>query len=98
MILLIRHAMVDAHGRFLPGRMPGVHLNEEGRRQAAALGTALRQIPLTAVYSSPLERAPALLGAVSIALLRGSTAPSSAQLAGPPDARRADLLPTNAAR
>jgi len=41
---------------------------------------------------------PALLGAVSIALLRGSTAPSSAQLAGPPDARRADLLPTNAAR
>jgi len=41
---------------------------------------------------------PALLGAVSIALLRGSTAPSSAQLAGPPDARRADLLPTNAPR
>ncbi|HTG90221.1 MAG TPA: histidine phosphatase family protein [Vicinamibacterales bacterium] len=57
MILLIRHAMVDAHCRFLPGRMPGVHLNEVGRRQAAALGTALRQIPLTAVYSSPLERA-----------------------------------------
>ena len=57
MILLIRPAMVDAHGRFLPGRMPGIHLNEDGRRQAAALGTALRQMPLAAVYSGPLERA-----------------------------------------
>ena len=57
MMLLIRHALVDAHGLFLPGRMPGIHLNEEGRRQAAALGTALRQLPLAAVYSSPLEQA-----------------------------------------
>ena len=57
MILLIRHAMVDACGRFLPGRMPGIHLNEEGRRQALALATTLRHLSIEAIYSSPLERA-----------------------------------------
>ena len=57
MILLIRHAMVDACGRFLPGRMPGIHLNEEGRRQALALGTTLRDFSIEAVYSSPMDRA-----------------------------------------
>jgi probable phosphoglycerate mutase len=34
-----------------------VHLNDEGRRQAEALGTRLASIKLTAIYSSPLERA-----------------------------------------
>lgn len=57
MILLIRHALVDACGRFLAGRMPGIHLNEEGCRQARALATTLGRLPLAAIYSSPLERA-----------------------------------------
>jgi probable phosphoglycerate mutase len=57
MILLVRHALVDACGSFLAGRTPGVHLNEEGRRQAAALGHRLTDMELDAIYTSPLERA-----------------------------------------
>lgn len=55
--LLIRHAVNDwvKTGR-LAGWTPGVHLNEEGKAQAEALGKRLSQIPLTALYASPLER------------------------------------------
>lgn len=35
----------------------GIHLNERGRKQAEALGEALKDVPITAIYSSPLERA-----------------------------------------
>ena len=52
--LLIRHGMTDAVGRRIVGWLPGVSLNDEGRRQAERLGQALR---VDAVYSSPLERA-----------------------------------------
>ncbi len=56
-ILLIRHGENEyvKKGR-LAGRLPGVHLNETGRAQAAALAEALRGLPIQAVYSSPLER------------------------------------------
>jgi broad specificity phosphatase PhoE len=57
-ILLIRHGSTDLLGRVLYGRMPGVHLNEEGREQARAAGEALkRRYTIHAVISSPLERA-----------------------------------------
>lgn len=56
-LLLIRHATNDWVGQRLAGWTPGVHLNEEGRRQAAALAERLADWPLEAVYSSPLERA-----------------------------------------
>lgn len=56
-VLLIRHAACDHVGRRLAGRSPGVHLNQEGRREADALAGALARLPLEAVYSSPLERA-----------------------------------------
>jgi probable phosphoglycerate mutase len=55
--LLIRHAMCDPVGQAISGRQPGVHLNETGRRQATVLAERLHGIPLTALYSSPLERA-----------------------------------------
>ena len=56
--LLIRHAQNDyvKTGR-LAGWTPEVHLNEKGREEAAALGAHLASAQLTAVYSSPLERA-----------------------------------------
>jgi probable phosphoglycerate mutase len=41
----------------LAGWTPEVHLNEEGQRQAEALGNRLATASLRAVYSSPLERA-----------------------------------------
>jgi probable phosphoglycerate mutase len=55
--LLIRHAVNDwvKTGR-LAGWTPGVHLNEEGLAQAAALGERLAQTTLAALYASPLER------------------------------------------
>jgi probable phosphoglycerate mutase len=37
--------------------MTGVHLNEAGMIQAQHLSERLRGLPLTAIYSSPLERA-----------------------------------------
>jgi probable phosphoglycerate mutase len=56
-ILLIRHATTDAVGRRLVGRMAGVSLNEEGRREAERLARRLAHSRLDAVYSSPIERA-----------------------------------------
>lgn len=55
--LLIRHGENDWVGTDrLAGRTPGVHLNEKGQQQAAALVQLLQQQPLAAIYSSPLER------------------------------------------
>jgi probable phosphomutase (TIGR03848 family) len=54
--LLIRHGMTEAIGRFVAGRMAGVHLTDEGRRQAEALPSRLVDTPVAAIYSSPLER------------------------------------------
>jgi probable phosphomutase (TIGR03848 family) len=58
LILLIRHGENDyvKTGK-MAGRIPGVHLNERGQKQARALGEALKDVPLKAVYTSPLERA-----------------------------------------
>jgi probable phosphomutase (TIGR03848 family) len=57
-LILIRHAQNEwvRTGR-LAGWTPGVHLNDEGKRQAEALGKRLASANLQAVYSSPLERA-----------------------------------------
>ena len=58
LLLLIRHGENDyvKTGK-MAGRIPGVHLNEKGQKQAQALAEALTQVPIKAVYSSPLERA-----------------------------------------
>ena len=41
----------------MAGHIPGVHLNERGQKQAQALGEALKDVPIKAIHSSPLERA-----------------------------------------
>lgn len=58
LLLLIRHGENEyvKTGK-LAGRLPGVHLNQRGQQQAAALGDALKDVPIKAIYSSPLERA-----------------------------------------
>jgi probable phosphomutase (TIGR03848 family) len=56
-VLLIRHALTNSTGIRLTGRLPGVHLNEEGRKQAQLLAWKLASESLSAIYSSPLERA-----------------------------------------
>lgn len=58
LLLLIRHGENEyvKTGK-MAGRLPGVHLNERGQNQARALGEALKDAPIKAIYSSPLERA-----------------------------------------
>lgn len=57
-ILLIRHGENDfVKQDRLPGRLPGIHLNEHGQAQAAALAESLQKLPIRAIYASPLERA-----------------------------------------
>lgn len=68
-ILLIRHGETAWNAvRRLQGHLD-VPLNEEGERQAAALGRALREEPLDAVFSSDLQRA--LQTARAVAQSRG---------------------------
>jgi probable phosphomutase (TIGR03848 family) len=55
-LLLVRHGRTDAAGKRLTGWAPGVHLNEDGRRQAERLAERLDGIRVDAIYSSPLER------------------------------------------
>jgi len=54
--LLIRHGLTDAVDHRLAGIAPGTHLNDIGRTQAERLVEQLRNVPLTAIVSSPLER------------------------------------------
>jgi len=56
-ILLIRHGENDYVKKHrLAGRLPGVHLNQKGQEQARLLAEKLADVPIKAVYSSPLER------------------------------------------
>jgi probable phosphomutase (TIGR03848 family) len=56
-VLLLRHGRTRANADgLLAGRTPGVDLDGVGRRQARSLGTRLKDVGLTAVIHSPLER------------------------------------------
>ncbi|MFG3438664.1 MSMEG_4193 family putative phosphomutase [Nonomuraea sp. NPDC047897] len=55
-LLLARHGLTALTGPVLAGRMPGVHLNDAGRAQAAALAGRVAGVRLDAIVSSPLER------------------------------------------
>lgn len=55
-VVLLRHATTASTGRRLGGWKPGVHLDAGGRAQAEAAARRLARLPVTAVYSSPLER------------------------------------------
>ncbi len=57
-ILLVRHGVTGSTGKVLPGRAAGLHLSEEGQRQAAVVAERISEIatPPTALYVSPLER------------------------------------------
>lgn len=56
-VLFVRHGENEwTQSHKLAGRTPGVHLNEQGKKQAAALGKRLAKTKLDALYASPLER------------------------------------------
>ncbi len=56
-LILIRHAETDYVGKRLAGHLPNIHLNRRGKKQAEQLAQRLSEIPITRIYSSPLERA-----------------------------------------
>ncbi len=56
-VILVRHGRTAANATgVLAGWTPGIHLDDVGRGQAAAVGQRLRPVPLAAVVTSPLER------------------------------------------
>jgi probable phosphomutase (TIGR03848 family) len=57
-VLLVRHGQTATTGHLLPGRAPGLHLSDDGRRQADAAAQRIARLKrVAAVYASPLERA-----------------------------------------
>ncbi|HZS75543.1 MAG TPA: histidine phosphatase family protein [Ktedonobacteraceae bacterium] len=57
-LLFIRHGQTTWNVEHrLPGQLPGIDLNDTGRQQAARLSDALMVLPISAIISSPLERA-----------------------------------------
>jgi len=68
-LLLIRHGENEfVKQDRLPGRLPGIHLNENGQAQAAAQAASLKKLPIRAIYASPLERAVETAGPLAQAL------------------------------
>ncbi len=61
----MRHAPVENPGNLVYARLPGYHLSEAGRRSADALGEALAERRVVAVYASPLERAQETAAAIA---------------------------------
>jgi broad specificity phosphatase PhoE len=58
LLLLIRHGENDYTKKHrFAGHLPGVHLNKRGQEQAHELGEAFQDFSISAIYSSPLERA-----------------------------------------
>jgi probable phosphomutase (TIGR03848 family) len=53
----VRHGETPTTGTVLPGRAPGLHLSERGRAQAERIAERLGGLSVSAIYSSPLERA-----------------------------------------
>ena len=61
LVVLVRHGQTATTGKELPGRKPGLHLSDEGERQAKAVADRIAGLQtdkrkVAAVYASPLER------------------------------------------
>src|SRR5215210_3802247 len=58
LVLFVRHGHTATTGKVLPGRAKGLHLDDTGRAQAAAVAERLAALKsVDAIYASPLERA-----------------------------------------
>jgi probable phosphoglycerate mutase len=55
-LILARHGETDVIGKKLTGRITGIQLNANGRKQAGVIAEALRETTIHAIFSSPLER------------------------------------------
>ncbi len=67
-VLLVRHGQTPTTGKVLPGRAKGLHLADEGRRQADIAAARIAELKrIDAIYSSPLERAKETAAPISAA-------------------------------
>ena len=58
MIIFLRHAQAENNAkRILAGRTEGVHLTKTGIEQAEQIAKYLKPFDISAIYSSPIERA-----------------------------------------
>jgi probable phosphoglycerate mutase len=58
MIIFLRHGQAENNTKkILAGRTPGINLTDEGIRQAEQAGKMLESLDVTAIYSSPIDRA-----------------------------------------
>jgi len=58
MIIFLRHAQAENNAkRILAGRTEGVHLTKAGIEQAESIAKYLNSLDISAIYSSPIERA-----------------------------------------
>ena len=58
MIIFLRHAQAENNAkRILAGRTKGVHLTKTGIEQAEQIAKYLKPLDISAIYSSPIERA-----------------------------------------
>ena len=65
-VLLVRHGLTPTTGVKLPGRARGLHLSDEGRRQAETAAARIAKLEkVVAIYSSPLERARETAGIIA---------------------------------
>ena len=64
-VVLVRHGLTHMTGPVLAGWTPGLHLDERGQKQAAAVAERLRPVPFTALVSSPLDRCLDTAGAIA---------------------------------
>src|SRR3954467_3262962 len=57
LVLLVRHGHTPTTGKLLPGRAKGLHLSDDGKKQAEAVAARIATVPkVQAIYASPLER------------------------------------------
>jgi broad specificity phosphatase PhoE len=65
-IYFVRHAEAANPRDILYGRLPRVDLSANGRKQAEALAVAMADLPLEAIYQSPLLRARRTAAAIAV--------------------------------
>ncbi len=57
LVIGIRHGEVHNPQNVIYSGLPGYRLSDLGRQQASSVADALRDVPVAALYASPLERA-----------------------------------------
>ncbi len=66
-LVLVRHGLTHMTGPVLAGWTPGLHLDERGEKQAAAVAERLKEVPFDALVSSPLDRCLDTIGHIAAA-------------------------------